>query len=118
MLLSAGIFIDLIRRFLFGSEPLGAAMIAFSLLSLCVNVTVLRMLAKYREGEVHLRASWICTRADVIANFGVLASGLVVLFTGWRYADLMAGLAIAGYVAKEAVEIWQQVHEDAEAGLS
>jgi cation diffusion facilitator family transporter len=108
MLLSAGIIADVIRRFLFESDPLGVAMIGFSILSLCVNVTVLRMLAQYREGEVHMRASWICTRADVVANFGVLASGLVVLATGWRYADLVVGLAIGMYVAKEAIEIWQQ----------
>lgn len=63
MLLSVGIVADVIRRFLFGSEPLGAGMTAFSLLSLCVNVTVLRMLAQFRQGEVHMRASWICTRA-------------------------------------------------------
>lgn len=108
ILLSAGILVDVVRRFLFGSEPLGAAMVGFSLLSLCVNVTVLQMLARYRAGEVHMRASWICTRADVVANFGVLASGLVVLATGWRYADLVVGVAIGIYVGKEAAEIWRQ----------
>ncbi|MFL9888260.1 cation transporter [Paraburkholderia sediminicola] len=114
MLLSAGIVADVIRRFWFGSDPLGAAMVGFSILSLCVNVTVLRMLAQYREGEVHMRASWICTRADVVANFGVLASGLVVLASGWRYADLVVGIAISMYVAKEAVEIWQQARDSGE----
>ncbi|WP_408495604.1 cation transporter [Paraburkholderia sediminicola] len=115
MLLSAGIIADVIRRCLFGSDPLGAAMVGFSILSLCVNVTVLRMLAQYREGEVHMRGSWIYTRADVVANFGVLASGLVVLATGWRYADLVVGLAIGIYVAKEAVEIWQQSRNSGES---
>jgi cation diffusion facilitator family transporter len=115
MLLSVGIVADVIRRFLFGSAPLGAAMVGFSLLSLFVNVTVLRMLAQYREGEVHMRASWICTRADVVANFGVLASGLVVLATGWHYADLVVGLAISIYVAKEAIEIWQQARDSSES---
>jgi Co/Zn/Cd efflux system component len=115
MLLSAGIVADVIRRFLFGSDPLGAAMVGFSLLSLFVNVTVPRMLAQYREGEVHMRASWICMRADVVANFGVLASGLVVLATGWRYADLVVGLAISIYVAKETVEIWQQARDAGES---
>jgi Co/Zn/Cd efflux system component len=52
----------------------------------------------------------------VVANFGVLASGLVVLATGWRYADLVVGLAISMYVAKEAVEIWQQASESNEDG--
>jgi len=115
MLLSAGIVADVIRRFWFGSDPLGAAMVGFSLLSLFVNVTVLRMLAQYRQGEVHMRASWICTRADVVANFGVLASGLTVLATGWRYADLVVGLAISIYVAKEAIEIWQQSRNSGES---
>jgi Co/Zn/Cd efflux system component len=89
-------------------------MVGLSLLSLFVNVTVLRMLAQYREGEVHMRASWICTRADVVANFGVLASGLVVLATGWRYADLVVGFAIGIYVATEALEIWRQASESSE----
>src|SRR5713226_7837737 len=115
MLLSAGIVADVIRRFWFGSDPLGAAMVGFSLLSLFVNVTVLRMLAQYRQGEVHMRASWICTRADAVANFGVLASGLTVLATGWRYADLVVGLAISIYVAKEAIEIWQQSRNSGES---
>ncbi|MCG5078520.1 cation diffusion facilitator family transporter [Paraburkholderia tagetis] len=114
ILLSVGIVADVIRRLLFGSDPLGAAMVGFSILSLCVNVTVLRMLARYREGEVHMRASWICTRADVVANFGVLASGLVVLASGWRYADLVVAIAISMYVAKEAVEIWQQARDSGE----
>lgn len=118
MVLSVGIVADVIRRFLFGSDPLGAAMVGFSLLSLFVNVAVLRMLAQYREGEVHMRASWICTRVDVVANFGVLASGLVVLVTGWRYADLVVGLAISVYVAKEAIEIWQQARNSSESDAS
>ena len=109
--LSGGIAVDVIRRYLFGSEPLGGPMMAFSVLSFSVNVSVLRMLARFREVEVHLRASWICTRADVVANVGVLASGLVVVVSGWRFADLIVGLAIACYVAKEAAEIWRETTE-------
>lgn len=60
------------------------------------------------RNERVLRGSWICTRADVVANFGVLASGLVVLASGWRCADLVA---INIYVAKEAVEIWHQARD-------
>ncbi|MFM0327899.1 cation transporter, partial [Caballeronia glebae] len=40
MLLSVGIVADVIRRFLLGSDPLGVAMVGFSILSLCVNVAV------------------------------------------------------------------------------
>lgn len=87
MLLSAGIVADIVRRFISGSEPVGAGVVVFSILPLCVNVTVQQMLSRYRKGAVHMRANWICTRVDVVANFIVLESGLVVLATGVVYAD-------------------------------
>jgi hypothetical protein len=49
-------------------------MIAYSLLSFAVNLYVLNRLSKYPAGEVHSRGSYICTRADVIANIGVSSS--------------------------------------------
>jgi len=81
VILGAGIVIDVIRRAIFGSEPIGLAMMAYSALSFAVNLYVLVLLSKYRRGEVHLRASYICTRADVIANVGVFIFGGIVAVT-------------------------------------
>jgi cation diffusion facilitator family transporter len=105
IVLGAGIVIDVIRRAVCGSEPLGLAMMAYSVVSFAVNLYVLMLLSKYRRGEVHLRASYICTRADVIANVAVFISGGIVAITGFRYVDLLAGFAIGVYVLKEAWEI-------------
>lgn len=105
IVLGGAIVIDVIRRAIDGSEPLGLAMMAYSTLSFAVNLSVLMLLSKYRRGEVHLRASYICTRADVIANVGVFVSGGVVAVTGFRYVDLLAGFAIGLYVLREAWEI-------------
>jgi len=60
---------------------------------------------------VHLRATWIFTRVDVIANVGVMFSGLLVLLTGSRFPDLVVGGAIGIYVIKEAIEILREAHE-------
>lgn len=105
LILGAGIVLDVVRRALLGSEPQGLAMMVFSVASLLVNLTVLRMLGKFRHGEIHLRATWIFTRVDVLVNLSVFASGLAVWLTGLRIADLLVGLAIGLYVAKEAIEI-------------
>lgn len=105
LILGLGILAEVTHRAFVGSEPQAAIMMGFSLLSLAVNVTVLRMLAPFRMGEVHLRATWIFTRADVIANVGVLAAGLLILLTGWTALDLVAGFLIGCYVMKEAIEI-------------
>lgn len=87
-------------------------MFAVAALSLAVNATVLCMLRRYREGEVHLRASWIFTRADVIANVGVIVAGILVLLTDSRVPDLIIGCAIGLYVLKEAFEILRESREE------
>lgn len=105
IVLGGGIAIEALRRAFVGSEPVGIAMMAYSIVSFAVNVYVLTRLAKYRKGEVHLRASYICTRADVIANVAVFLSGAVVAATRFAVVDLIVGFAIGIYVLKEALEI-------------
>ncbi|MGA7979215.1 MAG: cation diffusion facilitator family transporter [Chromatiaceae bacterium] len=116
LIMGAGIVLDVVRRGLFGSEPQGQVMMVFSLASLAVNVTVLRMLGKFRHGEVHLRATWLFTRVDVLANIGVFASGLVVWLAGLQIADLLVGLAIGVYVIKEAIEILREAGQQQSGG--
>ncbi len=111
MLLGAGILAEVIRRWYAGSEPVGTVMLAYSVVSFAVNFYVLLQLAKYRRGEVHMRASYICTRADVLGNVAVFASGGIVLATGFRLIDLLVGFAIGLYVLKEAIEILREADE-------
>jgi len=86
-------------------------MIATASVSLIVNATVLRMLGRFRQGEVHLRATWMFTRADVIANAAVILSGVLVLTTHLPWLDLIVGAGIGLYVIKEAVEILREARE-------
>ncbi len=80
-------------------------MIGVATLSLAVNATVLALLGRVRNEGVHLRATWIFTRADVVANAAVITSGLLVLLTRWLFLDLLVGAAIGVYVLREALEI-------------
>jgi Co/Zn/Cd efflux system component len=100
-----------VRRFISGEPPEGAWMMAVAAVALAVNATVLRLLSKQRQDEIHIRATWIFTRADVVANIAVILSGLAVLATGIRYFDLAVGAAIGIYVAKEALEILKEARE-------
>jgi Co/Zn/Cd efflux system component len=115
LVLGAGIAAEVVRRWIFGSEPVGTIMMAYSIVSFAVNLYVLRQLAKVRDGGVHLRASYICTRADVLANFAVFLSGALVAITRLSVIDLVVGLGIGLYVIREAVEIFQQANEAIEA---
>lgn len=117
MLLGAGVLIDVARRGFAGSSPESLVMVAVASLSLIVNTTVLRLLGPFRSGGVHLRATWIFTRADVIANVAVIAAGLIVMVTHLPWIDLIVGAGIGLYVLKEALEILAEARE-AQADLA
>ncbi len=105
ILVGLGLLADVVRRAVSGGDPDGGWMIAISLIALAVNVYVLRLLQRQNKSEVHIRAAWIFTRADVVANTAVILSGVAVVLSGIRYFDLVVGGGIAIYVIREALEI-------------
>lgn len=105
MALGAGVLLDVIRRALGTEEPITWIMAAVATLSLGVNSYVLYRLIPFRKGEVHLRATWLFTRADVIASICVILSAGLVAATDHRLPDLLVGTGIGCYVMKEAWEI-------------
>ncbi len=115
LVLGIGVLVDVVRRLITGEPPEGLVMIAVAAIALGVNATVLRLLKKHRDEGVHLRATWIFTRADVVANIAVIASGVVVLLSGIRYFDLIVGAGIGLYVIKEALEILREAREARQA---
>jgi len=115
VLLGVGVIGEVVHREISGSEPQGVFIIGFSLLSLAVNGAVLTMLSKYRHAqEVHLRATWLDTRADVWVNISVLLSGAAIALTGYRYIDLITGFGISVYVIHEGVEILREASNSAD----
>lgn len=111
LVLGIGVLVDVVRRLIAGEPPEGMVMIVVAAVALAVNATVLRLLRRHRDEGVHLRATWIFTRADVVANIAVILSGGAVLLSGVRYLDLLVGAGIGLYVVKEAVEILREARE-------
>lgn len=99
------VLVDVVRRVIMGSEPVSLVMILVGVLALVANVTSLVLLSGHREGGAHLRASWIFTTRDALANAGVIVAGILVLATGSAVPDLIAGVVIAGLVGTGAVRI-------------
>lgn len=107
VLLGLLVLIDILRRFVVGSEPVSILMMGMGLIAMIANITCLILISKHREGEVHMRASWIFSRNDVIANLGVILAGGLVAWTGSRLPDLVIGLLVALIVIRGGVLILQ-----------
>jgi len=89
------ILIDIIRRIYIGSEPVSFLMMGVGVIALIANVYCLRLIDSQKDGEVHMRASWIFSKNDVIANTGVIAGGALVWMLDSRWPDLIIGSLIS-----------------------
>lgn len=111
LILGLGVMAGVLWRSVMSSPPDGGWMMGIAFVSLVVNATVLRLLDRFRQGEVHLCATWLFTRVDVIANLGVIVSGALVFLVHSSIPDLIIGAAIALYVVKEAIGILREAKE-------
>jgi cation diffusion facilitator family transporter len=109
--LGLGVLFEVVRRFLYGSDPVSTLMIVVGALALVANVSCLMLIAKHREGGIHMRASWIFSTNDVIANLGVIISGGLVMYLGSRLPDLIIGAVISVVVLRGGAQILREAKE-------
>jgi len=105
IVLGLGVLFDIVRRTVVGSEPESTMMIVVGIVALVANTVCLMLIYKHRQGEVHMRASWIFSKNDVLANLGVISGGFLVAYTGSSYPDLFIGLIIAAIVIRGGIHI-------------
>lgn len=105
------LFVEVLRRFFVGAEPIGLAMIVTALANAALNVVCLKLLRSHRDRGVHLKASWIFTTNDMLANAGIVASGAAVMFFASPLPDLIIGLLVGGIVLKGGWNILKEAHD-------
>lgn len=94
LLLALGALAETARHAIAGSAPQAEGMIGIAALALAANVGCLLLLARQREGGVHMRASYIFSANDVLANAGVIVAGVLVAWTGSALPDWIVGFAV------------------------
>jgi len=105
VLLALGALAEVVRRSLFGSEPESGLMMGIGALALVANVACLFLITKKKDAGAHMKASYIFSANDVIANLGVIVAGVLVAWTGSAYPDLVIGAIIAVIVLNGARRI-------------
>jgi Co/Zn/Cd efflux system component len=109
--LGFGVLFEVARRMLFGSDPQSTLIIVVGVVALVANLICLIFISKHKDGGVHMRASWIFSTNDVIANLGVIVSGALVAVVGSRYPDLIVGTIISIVVIRGGIKILQDAKE-------
>jgi len=108
LIIGIGILIEAISKLFIDVVPQAGVMGIFGVAALIVNTVCFVLLRQFRQGDINLRAVWICSRNDMLANIGVLvAAGLVVL-TQEAWPDIVIGTIIASIIVHSAWKIIQE----------
>jgi cobalt-zinc-cadmium efflux system protein len=98
--ISIWIFVEAYGRFFEPPEILGGWMLAVAALGLVVNVAGVMILWRSGGESLNLQGALRHVLADVLGSVGAIAAALVILATGWWYADpiisVLIGLLVLG----------------------
>ena len=87
-------------------QPIQAEMVIwFSLLGILVNGLSAVLLQQGAKQSLNLRSAYLHLMADMLTSFAVLASGIIIYYTGFLYADALLTLVIAGYLLYMSVRV-------------
>lgn len=105
LLLGLGLFGQVAEHVLHGSTTVALAMMGVSVLALIANVGCMWLIAGHRDGGAHMKASYIFTANDALANLGVIVAGGLVAWLGSPWPDWVVGSIIGAMVLAGAVRI-------------
>ena len=102
------VFVGAARRFSDPQEVPGGWLVVVAAIGLAVNA--IGAAAVFRRGgdDLNLRAAYIHLVGDALGSVAVLVTGIVILTTGWEYADPIMGVLIAVYLV---VSSWGVLRE-------
>ena len=118
ILLGLSVAIDIVRRLIWGSDPESILMITIGIIALIANTICLILISKHKKGEVHMRASWIFSRNDVLANLGIVIGGFLVYYLDSRLPDLIIGIIITLIVVRGGIYILKDAAEEKQEHLN
>jgi cobalt-zinc-cadmium efflux system protein len=92
--LAIWIFVEAAQRLADPPDPDAGWVLVVGALGLAVNVGAALVLHGSRGLSLNVEAAFRHVLADLAGSAGVIVSALIVLATGWAYADPLVGLAI------------------------
>jgi Co/Zn/Cd efflux system component len=116
MVLGIGVFLHIGWRIWEGSTPQTDIMGWIAALALIVNTACFALLYRFRSGDVNMRASWLCSRNDMLANVGVLVAAWLVQAWSSAWPDYVIAALIAGVVVHSSYGVLVQAKNGLQEG--
>jgi len=84
------------ERFRNPPEIQSGGMLAVALVGLVVNIAGIYLLKSASEESLNMKGAYFEVLSDMLTSIGVIAAGIIMLTTGWYYADpiISAGIGV------------------------
>jgi len=102
VLISAWIFWEAYRRLSDPPDVLGGPMLAVAVVGLGVNLAGAYILSRDQGDSLNVSAALRHVIADLLGSVGVIVAALLILLTGWSYADPLVSVLIGLLVLASA----------------
>ena len=90
------------RRFFAPSEVPGTALLVVAVIGLIVNLISFLLLREGAKESLNLRGAFLEVFSDMLGSAGVIVAGIILITTGWPYADPIIGAAIGVFILPRA----------------
>lgn len=118
------IFRESITRFQHPEPVLAGPMLVVAMVGLVVNLIVAFVLRHHGKEDINMRAAFLHVLGDALSSLGVIAAGVILLYTNWSWVDplmsVLIGIIIlagSGRILKQAIHILNEGAPD-EVGVS
>lgn len=94
--ISVYILYEAYQRFLNPPEVQSKAMLIVAAIGLIINIAGIFILRKSSQESLNMKGAYFEVLSDMLTSIGVIVAGIIMLTTGWYYADpiLSAGIGL------------------------
>lgn len=96
------VLVEAARRVLEPPAVAAGPMLAVAAAGLAVNLAAFALLRPGAADSLNLKGAYLEVLADILSSVGVVAAGMILLVTGWPYADPMVAAGIGLFIAPRA----------------
>jgi cobalt-zinc-cadmium efflux system protein len=102
--ISIFIFIEAYQRFLSPPEINLAVMLPVAAGGFIANL-IMAFILGHGHHDLNVKSAWLHVIGDTLSSLGVIVSGIIIYYTGWRYADPVASLVIGAIIITGGVRV-------------
>lgn len=79
-----------------------------------INVLTAWLFMKDKDKDLNVKGAYLHMAADALVSIGVVASGIIIMYTGWSIVDPIIGLGIAIVIV---ISTWGLLHDSLRLSL-